>query len=151
MRFEKARDAIKHAKSFHVSLYQLYEFMATRENSQKVKLVLDYMIQHEKDLAETLNNYEKNTSTGVLDTWLQYTNDNNILKIPEQETLKSTMSIEDIFELSIGFSDALIEVYKQVEEQVDETELKEIFISLANMQDKEKRKLSMNIDRLMDI
>jgi rubrerythrin len=151
MRFEKARDAVKHAKSFHIQLCQFYEFLNNLENTQKVKLLLDYMIQHEKDLAESLDNYEKNTSSGVLDTWLQYANDESILKIPEKEALPSKSSIEDIIKLSMTFSDELIEVYAQVAEQVDDVKLKEIFTHLANMQSQEKRKLSMNVDRLMDL
>ncbi|MDB4279750.1 hypothetical protein N9865_02855 [Paraglaciecola sp.] len=151
MRFEKARDAVKHAQSFHIQLCQFYKYLNNLENTQKVKLLLEYMIQHEKDLAESLDHYEKNTSSGVLDTWLQYANDQSILKIPKKEALPSKSSIEDIIKLSITFSDELIEVYAQVAEQVDDVKLKEIFTHLANMQSQEKRKLSMNVDRLMDL
>ena len=151
MRFEKTRDAIKHAQSFHIRLAKLYEFLATNEIPQKVELLLNYLIKHEKDAAQALGNYEKDSSTGILDTYLQFANDQNILKIPEFETLQTDKSIEYIAELAMRFSDELIELYSQVEQEVDEIQLKEIFTNLVEMQKQEKRILSMNIDRMMDI
>jgi nitrogenase subunit NifH len=151
MRFETARDAIKHAQSFHVQLCEFYSFLATQEITQRVALLLDYMIQHEKKLAGSLHDYEKNTRAGILDTWLQFTNDLNILTIPKTEDLPSTHSLEDIVELSMKFSDELIEVYTQIAEQADESQLKEIFTHLAQNQTQAKKLLSTNIDRFMDI
>lgn len=151
MRFEKARDAIKHAQSFHIQLCELYKFMATQENPQRVALLLDYMIQNEKKLADSLKDYEKNTPAGILDTWLQFTNDSDILKTPKNADFSSTQSIENIVELSMKCSDELIEVYTQIAEQADELEVKEIFTHLAKNQTQAKKLLSMNIDRFMDI
>lgn len=151
MRFEKAREALEHAKMFHIQLSLLYEFLATLENTEKVKLLLDYMVQHEREIAESLENYGKNTPVGILDTWLQYTNDKAILKIPEKENLTSKKSMEDIIELSMKFSDELIELYTNITEQVDEVELKYVFTNLADMQKQEKRQLSMNVNRFMDM
>jgi hypothetical protein len=48
-------------------------------------------------------------------------------------------------------SDELIKVYKSVEEQVDEHKVKEMFNNLADMQIQKQKRLSMNVDRLMDI
>jgi rubrerythrin len=151
MRFEKARDAIKHAQSFHIQLCELYKFMATQENIQRVALLLDYMIQNEKKLADTLKDYEKNTPAGVLDTWLQFTNDSNILKVPKNEDLSPAKSVEDIVKFSMESSDELIEVYTQIAEQADEPKVKEIFTHLAQNQIQAKKLLSMNTDRFMDI
>ena len=109
------------------------------------------MILHEQELAETLKQYAADSPTGILDTWFQYANDKAILKIPEKEELTSKNSINDIVNLSMNFSDELIELYDTISRQTDEINLKEIFTNLANMQRQEMRKLSLNIDRLMDI
>ena len=151
MRFETARQAINHAKSFHIRLGKFYALLATDENSQKAALLLNYLIKHEKDAADALGNYEKDTSTGVLDTYLQFANDQNILQIPEFETLQTDKLIEYVAELAMKFSDELIELYSQVAQEVDEIQLTEIFTNLVDMQKQEKRILSMNIDRMMDI
>lgn len=151
MRFERARDVLKHTQSFHMQLSQLYQLLADQENSPKVKLLLDYMVSNEQKFANTLEQYEANSSTEILDTWFQYTNDESILKIPKIEKLISKSSINGIVELSMTFSDELIELYESIGNQTAEINLKEIFTNLANMQKQEKRQLSMNIDRLMDL
>lgn len=151
MRFESARDALKHAKDFHLQLSVFFESLAKQENAPKTQLLLEYMIQQEKILAESLDRYEKNTPPGVLDTWLQYANEENILKIPNINALPSKMLMDDIIELSMKMSDELTEVYSLVAEQLDENKVREVFNNLYDMQIQKQRRLSINFDRLMDI
>ncbi|MBA6327685.1 hypothetical protein H4J46_06995 [Colwellia sp. MB02u-6] len=151
MRFESARDALKHAKEFHQQLFVFYQKLAKDENIPRTQLLLEYMISEEKKLAESLANYEKNTPSGVLDTWLQYANDQEILKLPIVKYHPSTQSMDDILELSMKMSDELIAVYQVVAEQVDEHKVKDIFNNLADMQWQKQKRISMNFDRFMDI
>lgn len=151
MRFESARDALKHANEFHQQLVVFYKKLAKNEKIPRTQLLLDYMISEEKNLAESLVNYEKNTPSGVLDTWLQYANDQEILKLPIDKNFQSTKSMDDILELSLKMSDELIAVYQMVAEQVDEHKVKEIFNNLADMQWQKQKRISMNFDRFMDI
>ena len=151
MRFESARDALKHAKDFHLQLCEFFESLSKQENIPRTKLLLDYMISQEKSLAESLDDYEKNTPTGVLDTWLQYANDEAILKLPVVEAFQSKKSMEDILGISMKMSDELIQVYNLVENQINENSVKDIFNNLADMQMQKQKKLSINVDRLMDI
>lgn len=151
MRFESARDVLKHTKEFHLQLRELFELLVKQESIPRRKLLLEYMISQEKSLVESLHHFEKNTPSGVLDIWLQYANDEAILKVPDIEVFQSKKSMNDILELSIKMSDKLIEVYKLVEDQVDDNKVKEIFNNLADMQMQKQRRLTMNFDRLMDI
>ena len=89
--------------------------------------------------------------SGVLDTWLQYANDESILKIPNIDLFQPKISVDAILELSMKMSDKLIEVYKLVEGEVNEYKVKEIFNNLADMQMQKQKRISMNFDRLMDI
>jgi len=151
MRFESARDALKHAKDFHQKLVVFYQKLAKDENMPRTQLLLEYMISEEKNLAESLTHYEKNTPSGVLDTWLQYANDQEVLKLPIVKNYPSTQSMDDILELSMKMSDELITVYQMVAEQVDEHKVKDIFNNLADMQWQKQKRISMNFDRFMDI
>ena len=151
MRFEKARDAFNHASLFHTELSKLYQRSANQENTDKTKLLLNYLVKHEQELADGLDNYQQDAPAALLDTWFQYTNDIDILKVPEPEAFFTKKPIETIVEFSFKIADALIEFYEKMASQADKTTLKEAFTNLASMQKQEKRKLSMNIDRLMDL
>ena len=151
MRFESTRDVLKHAKDFHLQLHDFFDRLAKQENIPRTQLLLEYMISQEQSLVESLDHFEKQTPSGVLDTWLQYANDESILKIPNIDLFQPKISVDAILELSMKMSDKLIEVYKLVEGEVNEYKVKEIFNNLADMQMQKQKRISMNFDRLMDI
>jgi rubrerythrin len=151
MRFESTRDVLKHAKKFHLQLREFFESLANQENIPRTQLLLEYMISQEINLVESLDHFEQNTPSGVLDTWLQYASDEGILKVPTVEVFQSKKPMDDILEFSMEMSDKLIEVYKLVANEVHDHKVKEIFNNLADMQVQKQKRISMNFDRLMDI
>ena len=151
MRFEKMIDALDHVCLFHNSLSKYYQKMSNVSKSEKVKLLLDYMAENESILAKTISDYQEQAPTGILNTWFQYANDLNILKQPVFDKDDLINEPEDVVGLSIKYSNELIELYTEMSDYSDNTKLKEVFDNLADMQTQEKHKLSINIDRLMDL
>jgi hypothetical protein len=151
MRFENAREAVKHAQTFHKQLSALYQGLTKQEYPAKTNLLLKYMSDQERDLADLLMQFEQNTPTGVLDTWIQYADDQNILKAPNIDVLSAIQSMEDVLTLSVTMSNEFITLYQQVEEQLDEMKVKDIFRNLANMQLQKQKRVSMNYNRLLDM
>ena len=151
MRFKKTIDALNHVCLFHNSLSKYYQEISNVSKSEKVKLLLDYMAENEKLLAKRISDYQEQAASGNLNTWFQYANDTDILKLPVFGKHDLFIGPEDIAELSMKYSDELIELYTEMSDYSDNIGLKEVFDNLADMQIQEKHKLSMNIDRLMDI
>ena len=151
MRFEKARDAFNHVSLFHTKLSKLYQCSAAKKNTDKAKLLLCYLSEHEQELANGLDRYQQDASAALLDTWFQYANDADILKIPESKAFFTKKPIEAIVEFYFNVADELITFYEDMASQADKATLKEAFANLATMQKQEKQKISMNIDRLMDL
>lgn len=151
MRFENARSAMQHAKTFHQQLGDFYHSLSSQVTQPKAKLLLDYITQQERSLVDALSAFESNTPKGVLDTWLQYANDSEILKLPTTAASKTNHTAEDILNISTQMSDELLSLYAQVEEQIDEEKVKAIFHNLADMQVQKQQKITMNYDRMMDM
>ena len=151
MRFKKTIDALNHVCLFHNSLSKYYQKISNVSKSDKVKLLLDYMAENEKLLAKKISDYQEQAASGTLNTWFQYANDTDILKLPVFGKHDLFIELEDIAGLSMKYSDELIELYTEMSDYSDNIGLKEVFDNLADMQIQEKHKLSMNIDRLMDI
>ena len=150
MRFEKMIDALNHVCLFHNSLSKCYQKMSNVSKSEKVKLLLDYMADNEKTLAKTISDYREQAPAGILNTWFQYANDANILKLPvfgKDDLIKEP---EDVVGFSMKYSNELIELYTEMSDYSNNIALKEVFDNLADMQIQETHKLSMNVDRLMD-
>jgi rubrerythrin len=151
MRFEKMIDALDHVCLFHNSLSKYYQKMSKVSKSEKVKLLLDYMAENENTLAKTISDYQEQAPAGILNTWFQYANDVNILKLPVFDKDDLMKEPEDVVGFSMKYSNELIELYTEMSGYSDNPALKEVFDNLADMQTQEKHKLSMNIDRLMDL
>ena len=151
MRFEKTVDVLHHAYLFHNELSDFYRKNSTINTSDKVKLLLEYMAENEKKSAQEIIDYQERASTKILGAWFQYARDDDILKIPELNDTDLIQEPEDIVELAMKHSDELIELYTEMSDYSDIAELKEVFNNFADMQRQEKKKLSMNIDRLMDL
>lgn len=150
MRFERAVDAINHVCIFHNLLSECYQKMSNMSNSEKGKLLLDYMAENEKTLVKRLSDYKEQAPEKILNTWFQYANDEDILTPPEFTNYGPIKAPEDVVEFAMKYSDKLIEFYSEMSNYCDNVALQEVFDNLSDMQNQEKNKLSMNIDRLMD-
>ena len=151
MRFETAREVIEHASAFHQELSDIYQALAADHSPDKTKMLLDYLIQHERELADAINRYKTDTSKGVLDTWFQFTHDADILKLAQHDELSAEASVEDVSTFFMSVGDQLIELYEEMASQADEPDLRNVFTNLIEMQRQEHRKFSMNVDRMMDL
>lgn len=70
--------ALKHANSFRIRLRKLFVYLATKENTKQVKLILNYFIKHKNEAADLLSNSEKDSASDILDIYLQFANHQNI-------------------------------------------------------------------------
>ncbi|MEM0910785.1 MAG: hypothetical protein AAGJ37_07395 [Pseudomonadota bacterium] len=150
MRFETAREVIEHASNFHSELSDFYKTLAAEHKTDKTKLLLDYLTQHELELADAISRYKSDTSAGILDTWFQFTQEQDILKIAQHDALCGEASTDDITAFFMSVGDQLITLYKEMASQADEPDLKNVFTNLIDMQTREHRKFTMNVDRMMD-
>lgn len=151
VRFEQTADALNHACLFHIALSDFYLAISNTGKSEKVKLLLEYMVENEKTISQAIIDYQEQAPAGILDTWFPYTNDADILKLPEHEDDDLIQEPSDVIELAMKYSDELIQLFTEMSDHSDIAELKELFDNLADMQHQEKLKLSMNVDRLMDL
>ena len=148
MRFEQARDAFHHVEGFYRKLGTLYQTTSKQKTDGKEKMLLDYMAQHQMELSDNLEKYEHNAPNKILDAWFGYTDDDNVLTFPEKTELDS---LDDIVAVSLECGEKLIKLFNNFADSADTSDLKEVFTNMAKMQEKEQRKLSINVDRLTEL
>ena len=141
MRYEQVRDILDHAREFHKRLEEFYQNLAQNEAVARIKMLLEYLSRHEKFLEQGIANFEESASEQVLDTWFQFTQDKETLKLPEAVNIKSHMSVEDVIRMGLELDDRLIRLYKDAAENAEVPEVKDVFNNLLEMEKEEEHHL----------
>ena len=141
MRFAQVRDIIDHTKAFHKRLSEFYQDLADHEEAVRVKLLLDYIVRHEKHLEKALADYEESASTQILDTWFQFSQDESTLKSPEDIQIKPDMSLEDVIRMGLELDGQVIRVYEDAAANADVPEVRRVFKYLLELEKHEEHHL----------
>jgi len=146
---EQAKDVLKHCQAFHRKVSEYYQQLKDQVASERVKMLLEYLSRHEKHLAKTLGRYEKEASSKLLQTWLQFV-DEHILKIFDEVEVKPDMTVEDVIKVGLQFDDALLKCFRNVVDNAETEEVRAAFQNLIEMEEQEKHQLVRNALRADD-
>ncbi|MGB6045784.1 MAG: hypothetical protein WBF93_21695 [Pirellulales bacterium] len=149
--FEQAKDILDHAKEFHHRVARYYLQLEDQVAQQRVKMMLNYLSRHEDRLADALQSYEENASRKILNTWVQFVYDDEILKTLGETPVQSEMSVDDVVDLGLRLDDRLINCFKMMVDAAETDDVREVFQNLVDMEEQEKRQLVRNAGRSLDI
>jgi len=134
------RELLEQIIDFHRQLGAFYEETAAKADREKAKALLEYMGRHEERLKECLGTYEKLAAKAILDTWFQFIPDIGQCECFDRIEVGQDMSIEDAIRISLWFDDCLIQFFRDMAALSPSSDVKELFGSLAGMEEQEKRK-----------
>lgn len=152
MRFEQTRDVLNHARDFHRKVSDFYHELEEQSDQKRVRLLLDYMAGREKELADALDDFVNQASTDVLNTWFQFTHDDDTLQLncPDVE-VKREMSVDDVMSMAMRFHDCLMRLYGELAGSARSNRVREVFLSLMQEAEKEWERLERNAQSWMDL
>ena len=140
--FEQVKDVLDYGKKIHEDLSGFYDSINAMEQQTRVRMLLDYLSRHERHLEQTLERYESEThKQQILETWLQYSPSINIEKMISCQNIHPDMDTDEVIRLAIGFDDALVELYKEAEAEVDAPHVREVLENLVALESHEKLKM----------
>ncbi|GMG86675.1 hypothetical protein [Biformimicrobium ophioploci] len=149
--FKQARDVLEDAKKFHQDMADYYTDLQDTTEDARTRLLLDHMIEFETRLANNLKNYGSVAPEKFMNTWLQYTQEENAIDFLRKQELGEKPGIKDINRLSREVDNYFSELYKEVYALIESQEAKEVFDNLKQIQDKERITLSMATNSLWDM
>jgi hypothetical protein len=112
-------------------------------------MLLDYMGERERRLANAIDQFADETSSNVLDTWFQYSHDPTNLKCPDFNITPETTA-DDVMRLGLDLAQCLIDMYGEIAANADSEEIRGVFANLRDQEEKEKLKLARNAQLLDD-
>jgi hypothetical protein len=151
MRFCQVSELIDWIDAFHQALAEQYSVLADEAVKERAALLLNYLSEHQRLLAESMVKYETDAADSLLTTWSDQCPD---LDLPESVTeLHSALSgkdTEEIIKHVIEFHDILIDMYKALAERATNSSVKSLFENLAEMERQEAMRTVRDAQRLED-
>lgn len=149
MKLEQTRDIIDWCARFHDSLGHQYEDLSKKAADPRLKMMLDYLAQHEHEMHAGLARFLETASPSVLDTWFRQVPD-----LPQPDALEAMRSclccasVDDAENAAREFHNQLQGMYQQLADLSETAQLRELFESLVNGEDAELRRMVRDTARL---
>ena len=151
MRFCQVSELLDWIDAYHEALAEQYKVLADEAVKERAALLLNYLSDHQRLLAESISKYETDTADSLLTTWSDQCPE---LDLPESVVqLHSTLSgknTEEIIIYVIEFHDILIDMYKDLAEKAPNPSVKSLFENLAQMEQQEAMRTVRDAQRLED-
>ena len=151
MRFEQTRDVLEHARDFHAKLARFYHSLADEAQQERLKLLLDYISRHEQHLGESLDQFEDDATTKLLDTWIDFSQDSEILRFPADISIEPDMTVDQVIEIAMKMDECLVQLYRQLVAHTDVPEVREVFENLLALEEGEKHRIARQALGVKDI
>jgi len=151
MRFEQTKDVLEHARNFHRKISHFYKQRRNRTEQERLKLLLDYMSEREQELAQALEEFAEGTSKEVLDTWFQFTCDDETLRICPDALLHDDMTVDDVIRAGVALSQCFIDLFREIATTADSDQVRAIFQNLLESERREQKKLVRNVEMFQDL
>ncbi|MDN3555290.1 2-hydroxyacyl-CoA dehydratase [Halomonas maura] len=153
MRFHQVRELVSWAADYHGRLQAAYSRLAGGEVTERVRLALEYLADHERSMQRDLEAYLDDGSDHrpVLDAWFDDPND--FPHAPVLERLPGALGVSgvaDVLATALTMHRTLQDLYHQRADRAGGREEREFFTALAEGQDAEVRRLTRDMQRLED-
>jgi hypothetical protein len=152
MRFEQVRAILQHlVPDYHRKVSDYYQAMADGEVSPRVRLMLDYLIDHEQHRALALGEYCKDTSHHVLEHWFKGVE----ISFPEaRQNILDEVARRDLDQLvksAVTYKKDLTSYFGHLLEHCTEQEIVNLFQTLKTQEEKAMKRMIRHAQGLADL
>lgn len=152
MRFCQVKEILEWVQAFHVELLDEYGRLQKETGDKRVLLLLEYLLDHERVLTESIAQFGGKLADEVLNTWSQACPP---MQLPRsKQEINGSLAGQDVSAVvnqAIKYHDELIEAYRGLEKAADSDSVKELFANLADLEHNEKLRMVRNAAYLADI
>jgi rubrerythrin len=138
---KQTREIIEDVRLFHSRMSDYFDQLHRKDEKERLKILLDYLTQHEKHRDETLAKYEDETLSKSMDVWFKYIPMNGISKYLDKGRIESNMSVQDVVGIALDLDDKLIKMYKRLVDNSKNAEIRNMFNCLLSRLEQEKKNL----------
>ncbi|MDR5901252.1 2-hydroxyacyl-CoA dehydratase [Halomonas icarae] len=151
MRFHQVKELVDWAVDFHRRLAEQYTALAQGEVSERVKMALEYLAEHEEKMQRELEEYRQEDQRGVLDAWFDDPSD--FPHPPMLERLPKSLdcsSVQSVLATALTAHRTLQDLYEHRAEGAVGRDEHAFFAALSRGHEAEVRRVARDMQRLED-
>jgi rubrerythrin len=141
-RYVQVRDLLEQAADFHGKMAEFYHGLSERADKVRVRLLLDYVSTHEKNLHDSLEEFDDEASQGILDTWVDRDHCDRIVRACERLPAAPDLSIDGVTRLAMEVDTSLVGFYDELARKAESEPVREVFRNLVAQEQAELRRLA---------
>ena len=152
MQVETIRDVLEWTRKLHRYLKECMQHCADTSENEREAMLLNYLAEHEKRLAEVINKFEESSNDKALNTWCyEYVDKKPISPHGKCEGPFSEMKVGEIIEEIFHMHDQVIDLYRYLYSRAGSSSPKELLGALLELEKNESMLIAQNTGRLKDI
>ena len=151
MHYQTVKDVVDHSRQLHQDISGLYAKHSEDQTQVRVGMLLEYLKRHEDNLEQSLDQFESDKSQKVLDSWLQYTPDQDVSDVLVGLTISDHMSTDQVVDMALKLDDFFIELYQEIIDHSASSSVKVVFQNLLDMEQQEKISMAKTALQLNDM
>lgn len=144
MQFPKLHDILDYVVKTHQQMSQLYQNLSHKAEQKKVKLLLDYLVEHEKAISSNLLEIEEHTPSQVLNLWYQELTRDPLFRQYHEKDYGKDISLNDVIQIALELDDRLIDLYQLLASHTKSNKAKETLNNLLYMEKQRKKQFMFN-------
>ncbi len=130
MSFEQLRDIIARVRGVHRELAEFYNNLEAVVEKERVRMVLEYLSQHERKLENSLREFEESAGKNILNTFFKYAPNCSIREAIQCIEVHSEMSVDEVVCMALRLDEMLLRLYRETAECAHAEEVKSTFLTL---------------------
>jgi rubrerythrin len=151
MRFTQVRNTLDEVRDFHGQLAEYYGQLSDKAAQQRVKMLLDHMSSHERNLQSSMAAYEEGASRQVMNTWVDCSLCEELIMSCEQTPIAPDLDVDSVIKVAMEVDQCLLHFYREVARSADSETVRDVFRNLVDMEEAELRNLALSALQVMDV
>lgn len=149
--FEQISDVLGHHLELHQRIGNFYTGLSGEVKSPQASMLLNTLAGHEEKMRHELQEYSEQAPDGLMNTFFQYSHEQSVEGLFSLSKSSENLTANDVFDISSEFDAYLSDFYGEMIEVSDIDEAKDMFLNLRDQMEEEKKRLSLDMNGLLDM
>lgn len=143
MSSDKTVEIVHRGEEFHRQLGKFYRTLYQQATDPRVKMALQYLIQHEAEMEDNTRAFAKDVPSPHADRWFKYSPNEELQKLLETHPMTPDMSLDHLSECAHRYSECITRYYRQFADTAVPEPLVEAFRKLLEMEEEGQKKMTV--------